>query len=193
MLASSGPDSQPGPLAWQYDLKTRRTFLKRCDYPSVGMAQLFKGSIITVYSRQLKIVEYADSFTERQFAKTSQFTVAMVMQEAMGDLGKIVDSVQREGFVITEMRLLRAKEQMCVAMKLTAEDAVAKWQVTNPNPNPNPNPNQPGLASSRGSEQPGGCMWEPGEVAGGRGRSCVWQPCTVQSGGAPRPARSGRA
>ena len=129
MLASSGPDSQPGPLAWQYDLKTRRTFLKRCDYPSVGMAQLFKGSIVTVYSRQLKIVEYADGFTERHFAKTSQFTVAMVMQEAMGDLGKIVDSVQRDGFVITEMRLLRAKEQMCVAMKLTAEDAVAKWQV----------------------------------------------------------------
>ena len=73
------------------------------------MAQLFKGSIITVYSRQLKIVEYADAFTERQFARTSQFTVAMVMQEAMGDLGKIVDSVQRDGFVITEMRLLRVR------------------------------------------------------------------------------------
>ena len=53
----------------------------------------------------------------------------MVMQEAMGDLGKIVDSVQREGFIITEMRLLRANEQMCVAMQLTGEDAVAKWQV----------------------------------------------------------------
>ena len=78
MVASSGPDSQPDPLAWQYDLKTRRTFLKRCDYPSVGMAQLYKGSIITVYSRQLKIVEYADGFTERHFAKTTQFTVAMV-------------------------------------------------------------------------------------------------------------------
>jgi hypothetical protein len=106
------------------------------------MGQLYKGSIITVYSRQLKIVEYADGFTERHFAKTSQFTVALVMQEAMGDLGKIVDSVQRDGFVITEMRLLRAKEQMCVAMKLTAEDAVAKWQV---------DAWLAGLASSRGS------------------------------------------
>jgi len=112
-----------------YDLKTRRTFLKRCDYPSVGMAQLYKGSIITVYSRQLKIVEYVDGFTERHFAKTTQFTVAMVMQEAVGDLGKIVDSVQREGFVITEMRLLRANGQMCVALQLTGEDAVAKWQA----------------------------------------------------------------
>ena len=129
LVASSGPDSQPDPLAWQYDLKTRRTFLKRCDYPSVVMAQLYKGSIITVYSRQLKIVEYADGFTERHFAKTTQFTVAMVMQEAVGDLGKIVDSVQREGFVITEMRLLRANGQMCVALQLTGEDAVAKWQV----------------------------------------------------------------
>ena len=60
LVASSGPDSQPDPLAWQYDLKTRRTFLKRCDYPSVGMAQLYKGSIITVYSRQLTIADYGD-------------------------------------------------------------------------------------------------------------------------------------
>ena len=116
MLASSGPDSQPNPLAWQYDLKTRRTFLKRCDYPSVGMAQLFKGGIITVYSRQLKIVDYADTFTERQFSRASQFTVAMVMQEAMGDLGKIVDSVQRDGFIITEMRLLRVRARAPFAL-----------------------------------------------------------------------------
>jgi len=32
-----------------YDVKSRRTFLKRCDYPAVTMKQLYIGSIITVY------------------------------------------------------------------------------------------------------------------------------------------------
>ena len=95
------------PLARQYDLRSRRTFLKRCDYPSVTMDQLFIGSIITVYSRQLKVVEYADAFTTREFERKSQNTVAMVMQEAMADLGKIIDSVCRDGFTIAEMRMLQ--------------------------------------------------------------------------------------
>lgn len=111
-----------------YDLKSRRTFLKRCDYPSITMKQLFKGGIITVYSRQLTIIEYADAFTAAEFEKTSQMTVAMVMQEAMADLGKIVDSVCRDGFIIADMRMLRVNNETRLAMKLTAEDAVAKWQ-----------------------------------------------------------------
>jgi len=108
-----------------YDMKSRRTFLKRCDYPSVSISQLFVGSIITVYSRQLKVVEYADAFTKREFEKTSQATVAMVMPEALPDLGKIVDNVLRVGFMISEMKLT----QGAVAMKLKAEDAVGKWQA----------------------------------------------------------------
>tara|TARA_B110001452_G_scaffold82913_1_gene67822 strand:- start:2632 stop:3384 length:753 start_codon:yes stop_codon:yes gene_type:complete len=106
-------------------MKSRRTFLKRCDYPSVSISQLFVGSIITVYSRQLKVVEYADAFTKREFEKTSQATVAMVMPEALPDLGKIVDNVLRVGFMISEMKLT----QGAVAMKLKAEDAVGKWQA----------------------------------------------------------------
>jgi len=106
-----------------YDVKSRRTFLKRCDYPAVTMKQLYIGSIITVYSRQLKVIEYADDFTKRTFASTSQSTVAMVMPEAMPDLGKIVDNVCRDGFVISEMKMLQGG----AALILTAEDAVAKW------------------------------------------------------------------
>ena len=53
----------------QYDLKNRRTFLKRCDYPSVTLKDLYKGGVITVYSRQLTIVEYGDGFTAGKLEK----------------------------------------------------------------------------------------------------------------------------
>ena len=51
----------------QYDLKNRRTFLKRCDYPSITPKELYKGAVITVYSRQLTIADYGDGATARIF------------------------------------------------------------------------------------------------------------------------------
>lgn len=43
-------------------------FLKRCEYPSVTIKDLFIGSVINVYSRQLKLVDYADQFTKSKFS-----------------------------------------------------------------------------------------------------------------------------
>lgn len=48
-----------------FDVKAKRTFLKKCQYPSVTLADLYIGSQITVYARQLKIVAYADDYTRK--------------------------------------------------------------------------------------------------------------------------------
>jgi len=61
-----------GPPPSQFDLKNRRTFLKRCDYPSVKLSDLYKGGIVSVYSRQLTVVEYGDGFTARAFEKKTE-------------------------------------------------------------------------------------------------------------------------
>jgi nucleoside-diphosphate kinase len=50
-----------------YDTKNRRMFLKRTKYPQISEADLFIGSTITVYSRQFKILNYADEFTRKAF------------------------------------------------------------------------------------------------------------------------------
>jgi len=52
----------------QFDVKNRRTFLKRCDYPSVTLDQLNKGSKVTIYSRQLTVMDYADAATAQYFS-----------------------------------------------------------------------------------------------------------------------------
>lgn len=51
----------------QVDLKTKKIFLKRCDYPALQLKDLYVGAVITVYSRQLKVVEYADVHTRQKF------------------------------------------------------------------------------------------------------------------------------
>jgi len=49
----------------QYDIKNRKTFLKRCRYDNITAEMLYIGAVITVYSRQLKLVDYADEFTRK--------------------------------------------------------------------------------------------------------------------------------
>jgi len=88
-----------------YDLKNRRTFLKRCDYPGVGMKDLFKGGIITVYSRQLKITQYADSFTAGVFEKQATTTTCCISGGALSAMGRIIDAINGSGFVISELAL----------------------------------------------------------------------------------------
>ena len=51
-------------------------FLKRTEYKAIGFADLYIGAIITVYSRKLKIVDYADVFTRKKFeSKKSKWDI----------------------------------------------------------------------------------------------------------------------
>lgn len=52
-------------IAMQYDIKNRKTFLKRCRYEQITADMLYVGAVVTVYSRQLRIVDYADEFTRK--------------------------------------------------------------------------------------------------------------------------------
>ena len=46
-----------------FDYKNKRMFLKKCHYPSVTMQDLYVGSTVNIYNRQLNIVGYGDSTT----------------------------------------------------------------------------------------------------------------------------------
>lgn len=54
----------------QFDLRNRRTFLKRCLYPSVSLSDLFIGASVSVFARQLRVLEYADAWTTNKLAVT---------------------------------------------------------------------------------------------------------------------------
>ena len=61
-----------------YDMKNKRTFLKRCPYPSVRPEHLYIGSVVTVYARQLTVVDYADECS----ANRQRFLVKYVISAA---------------------------------------------------------------------------------------------------------------
>ncbi len=50
-----------------FDLKSRKMFLKKTEYSSIQLKDIFIGAIVNVYSRQLKVIDYADDFTRTKF------------------------------------------------------------------------------------------------------------------------------
>ena len=97
-----------------YDLKNRRIFLKRMQ-AAVGIGDLFLGNTITVYARQLKIVEYADTFTRSKFENRKSRTFGMIKPDAYQHLGKILACVLAAGFKITRLKMHRFTMQQAQA------------------------------------------------------------------------------
>ncbi|GAQ77823.1 Nucleoside diphosphate kinase [Klebsormidium nitens] len=136
-----------------YDIKNRRTFLKRTEYPSVKPEHLYIGSIITVYSRQLHLMDYADEHTRKKLDQKRETTLAMIKPDAIEHIGKILNAIYGSGFLIKRMKmchlsLTEAQQFYAVhqarpffrtltefmssgrvfAMELVTENAIAKWR-----------------------------------------------------------------
>merc|ERR1711907_356546 len=94
-------------LIEMFDLKNRRTFLKKCEYPSIQLGDLYIGATVSIYSRQLKVVDYADDYTRSKLCTKRQQTLGIVMPDAYAHLGKILDAAASIGLVIGEMRMLK--------------------------------------------------------------------------------------
>jgi nucleoside-diphosphate kinase len=112
----------------QYDLKNRRTFLKRMDYPAVTQKDLVLNGVITVYSRQLKIAEYGDAYTASVCGTKAAAVVVRVAPPALSSMGRILDSVAQSGLAIGELRLLSDG----LALKLMGESSAEVWSSLAP-------------------------------------------------------------
>eukprot|EP00192_Tetraselmis_astigmatica_P010881 CAMPEP_0117657936 /NCGR_PEP_ID=MMETSP0804-20121206/5595_1 /TAXON_ID=1074897 /ORGANISM="Tetraselmis astigmatica, Strain CCMP880" /LENGTH=364 /DNA_ID=CAMNT_0005464421 /DNA_START=241 /DNA_END=1331 /DNA_ORIENTATION=+ len=137
-----------------FDIKNRRTFLKKTKYNDLHPDSLYVGGLITVFSRQLKILEFGDDYTKRSLTSKTQKTLAMIKPDAYQHLGKIIDAITRAGFRINKMKMSHLSHgEACafyavhegrpfydkltsfmssgriVAMELMAPDAIAKWRA----------------------------------------------------------------
>lgn len=59
----------------------------------ISINNLYLGSVVMVYSRQLKLVEYGDVFTRGCFSKAKESTFAMIKPDAYVHTGKIIDHI----------------------------------------------------------------------------------------------------
>ena len=123
--------------------------------PGVSIEELFLGSVVTVYSRQLKLVEYGDLFTRQKFESKRQRTFAMIKPDAYTSTGKIIDQIYQSGFMISKLKMTRFSPEtagvfygehkgkpfynglvdfvtsdVVTGLELVAENAVERWRHT---------------------------------------------------------------
>lgn len=75
--------------------------------PGVSLRELYIGSIINVYSRQLKLTEYGDLFTRNKFESSSEKTFALIKPDCYTKTGKIISEFYRNGFTISKLKMSR--------------------------------------------------------------------------------------
>ena len=78
------------------------------------MKELFLGSIITIYSRQLKLADYADVYTRSRFESLSERTFAMIKPDCYTQTGKIIDTILRNGFTISKLKMSKFSNSQTV-------------------------------------------------------------------------------
>lgn len=137
-----------------FDMKNKKVFLKRIQFPSIQLKDLFIGSEITVYSRKLKVLEYCDSFTKQVFEEINKSTYGMIKPDSYMNFGKIIDYIyQTQLLTISKLKMLRISkddakefykehegkkfyEDLCdfmssdyiVAMELVGKEAIESWR-----------------------------------------------------------------
>lgn len=109
-----------------YDLKNRRTFLKRVHYPSINTQQLRIGGVVSVYNRQLTITELADAHTSRELGRNGETALAVVTAHAYESMGRVVDAAVAAGFSVGRARLVRLGLRAASALRSAAGEGAAE-------------------------------------------------------------------
>jgi len=135
------------------DIKNRRKFLRRGEYPGITFSDLYLGATVNVYSRELVVVDYGDEFTKTQLEQKKEKTLALIKPDAFLKMGKIIDQINKDGFRIGRMRSLQLTRRDAqefyaehkdkpffgeltefmssgplVALELVADGAIQKWR-----------------------------------------------------------------
>merc|ERR1719375_1468630 len=86
-------------------------FLKRSQFDHIQAEDLYLGATLNVFSRQVKIAEYADVFTRNELEGNKSRTLALVKPDAYPHLGKIIAEVYKMGFVISKMKMVKLSKE----------------------------------------------------------------------------------
>lgn len=74
-----------------YDIKNRRKFLSRTKSDTVKLEDMYIGSKIHVYSRQLTFVDFGDQFTQGKVGTKNERTLAIIKPDAVNKIGVILN------------------------------------------------------------------------------------------------------
>lgn len=136
-----------------FDIKNKKIFLKKIQMPTIQLKDLFLGSEVIVYSRKLKIIEYADTYTQNIFEEINRSTYGMIKPDSYINIGKIIDYISQTQMRIAKLKMVRLRREdamefyaehkgkpfyerlvdfmssdYAVALELVGRDAISSWR-----------------------------------------------------------------
>jgi len=112
------------------ETKSKRVLLKRGVYEQDGAVHLedmYKGGMVNICSRKLKIIDYADNATRELFERGCELVCTRIGSAAFSELGAILSAAADAGFRIKRVKTLAEQgSRPAVAMELVGEDA-QRW------------------------------------------------------------------
>jgi len=141
-------------LPQQFDMKTKRLFLKRIEYLQLSAQDFFIGALVNINSRQMKILAFGNDYTREAYSSFMETTLAMIKPDGVKNMGAIIDAIYEDGFKITRLKMVRLTQVEAeqfyavhegkpffnslvaymtsgkiVALELSANDAISKWRA----------------------------------------------------------------
>ncbi|KAL7431717.1 hypothetical protein ACHAXM_004562 [Skeletonema potamos] len=85
----------------------RRKFLKKIKIPpTLTSSDFIKGSTIVLLSRELKLVEYADTATRHLLVGKEERTTVLVTPSLFDSIGDVTSSIENEGYTLVDIKSL---------------------------------------------------------------------------------------
>ncbi|CAH0766485.1 unnamed protein product [Diatraea saccharalis] len=90
-----------------FDLKSRKTFVRRVKVNGVNLESFYIGSTLYVLGRLIKIVDFACEDTRKKLHKDMQVTFAIIKPIPTQIAGKILSHLHEHGLRVTKMKKAR--------------------------------------------------------------------------------------
>jgi len=111
-----------------FDIKSRRSFLKRTPQPDLRMEDFHLGGTVTIQARQMKLTSYLDERTRNAIESMRETFSALTSPRAFPRLGSILSAIEGAGLVMTKLRLVNDGGPV-VALQCVGKGAAAKWEA----------------------------------------------------------------
>ena len=134
-----------------FDLNTRKMFLKRTKCDGIQAKDFYVGATVTIFSRCIRVTDYADCNTRTKLQTKMQKTFAMVKPDIVDNLGEILKRIISCNFHIANIKMIKLTQDqatnLCqdkgdtniaymvnhltsgaiVALELLGDHAITRW------------------------------------------------------------------
>uniref|UniRef100_A0A1B6KTD4 DM10 domain-containing protein n=2 Tax=Graphocephala atropunctata TaxID=36148 RepID=A0A1B6KTD4_9HEMI len=99
-----------------FDIKNHKLFLKRTHCGGLSLKDIFVGNTIKIFSRQIKIVDYADGLTKKKLEVSMQRSFCLIKPDGIVNKGEIICCILTSGFQISRLKMTRLSKEEAMFM-----------------------------------------------------------------------------